>query len=94
MSDPKGLRAAALIEIIQPRTARHILPTWVGSAAFDSDRLTCRFGTIELQIRSCPLLGGRDAINFKPVAKPLEIVSDPIYLFISCDPIYLLTSVL
>lgn len=73
------LRAAALAEIIQRDVTRHILPTWVGSAALDIDRLAERFGAIELRIRFCPLLGGRGAINAKSVAKLLEIVSDPGY---------------
>ena len=67
------LRAAALTEMIQPDRIRHILPTWVGSAALETDRLGCMFGTIELRIRFCPLLDGGGAINREPVAKPLEI---------------------
>ena len=74
------LRAAALTEIIQLDYIRHILPTWVGSVAFDSDTLTCWLGAIELQIRFCPLHGGRDAINVSPVARLLETLLDPIYL--------------
>ena len=69
------LRAAELAEIIQCDITRLVLLAWVGSAAFETDRLSCMFGTIELQVGFCPILDGRDAINFKPAAKPLEIVS-------------------
>ena len=74
------LRAAVLAEIIQSDRFCLILPTWVGLAAFDIDRLGYVFGTIELRIRFCLLLDGGDAINCKPVAKPLEIVSEFTYM--------------
>ena len=56
-----------------------ILPNWVGSAAFDTSRLAYEIEVIELRIRVRPFNGGRDTINFRQVAKLLEIVFSPIY---------------
>ena len=52
------LLAAAFVEIIQSYIARHILPKWVGSAAYETDRLVYRFGAppSEIWSRFCPLL--------------------------------------